>query len=479
MKILTKSLYMSGQQCPKLLWHAERKLLPEPSLSDKHKFKQGRLFEEQVKKLFPKTSDLQYVKHEENIEKTKELIKNKKTIFEAGFQFENLFVKADLLEPNGDGWNLTEIKATTKVKPQHYPDLAFQKYVCEKNGLKINKCFVIHLNKEYTKKGDIIPKELIAKEDVTEKVNKVKDIEKHAEEYLEFIKEKQFPKIPIGSHCNKPYPCSLKSICWSYLPEKNLLQLTTWRLYWKLFKEGIVDMKDLPKGTELNPKDQRIYDASMKDKPTICMGEIKTFLDSLNYPLYHFDFETFQTAVPLFDKSIPYQKIPFQYSLHIQQKDGSVEHHEFLGEVDKDPRIALLQALKTVIDTSGDIIVYHQSFEITVLKELAKDFPEHSEWINNMLDRIVDLEKPFKDFYYYNALQKGSSSLKKVLPALTGKGYDDLEINNGMDASMKYFYSHIEHEIEDKDLRKYLLQYCCLDTEAMVWIVNELKKVIQ
>ena len=477
---LTKSLFMSGEQCTKLLWYAQRKELPEITLSDKHKFAQGRDFEKYVKKLFPDGVDLSELKNEDNIKETQKLIEQKKTIFEAGFQFKDLFVKNDILEPVNGGWNLYEIKASTEVKPEHIPDLAFQKYVCEKVGLKINKCFVLFLNKEYAKNSEINPQYLVSKEEVTEKVNEIDNLEEHSKKYLTVFQNKTAPNVSIGKHCNKPHECLLKPMCWAYLPEYNVIQLTNWRQYWKLFEEGILDIKDIPIDVKLSDKDKIIKEASDKNKTVVSKEKIKEFLASLNYPLHHLDFETFDTAVPIFDKSKPYQKIPFQYSLHVQHKDGKVGHFEFLAEGEADPRPLLLKNLKSQIEKIGDVIVFNKSFEITVLTKLSEDFPEHKDWINDVLKRIVDLAEPFKNFDYYNPKQKGQYSIKKVLPSLTGNEYSDLEINNGGDASTQFFYSNIEHELKNvAEIRENLLKYCCLDTEGMVWIINELKNLIK
>ena len=468
---------MNGLQCPRLLWHAYRKLTPEPSLSQEHTFAQGYDFEEYVKLLFPNSIELKSLEFNENLTKTKEAINNKQTIFEAGFKVDNLFVRSDLIKPNGSGWDLYEIKATTKVKPVHIQDLAFQKYVLEKAGLKIIHSFVICLNNEYVKQGEINPQELAKIEEVTFQVNTVEDIESNAKTAINVIEMKEYTDIPIGQHCNSPYDCPLKPICWSTLPENNVTQLTNWRVYWKLMDEGIEDIKDIPEGTKLSDKDQIIIKA-IEQSPQISKEHIKHFIESLNYPLYHFDFETFDTAVPLFDNSRPYQKIPFQYSLHIEQKDGTLEHREFLSE-EGDPRQKLLAQMKTDLEGTGDIIVFNKSFEKSVMTKLAEDFPEHKEWLTQAIDRLVDLADPFRSFYYYNNSQKGSYSIKKVLPAITGKGYDTLELANGADASAQYFYSHIKPRLENKEqIRKNLIEYCTLDTEGMVWILEELKKIV-
>ncbi len=478
MSLLTKSKYLNGLQCPRLLWFADRKQLPEISLFDEHKFSQGHEFEEYVKRLYQEGVDLDGLRFQDNIDKTQELVKEKKTIFEAGFRVGDLFVRSDLIIPNEDGWDLYEIKSTTQSKPQHIPDLAFQKYVLEKSGLKVKKSFLIYLNKEYVKDGEINLKQLITKDEVTDQVNLIDGIEKKINIFLDILKQENPPDIHICMQCNKPYECPLKSDCIETLPEYNVLQLTNWRLYWKLLADGIKDIKDIPEGTKLTPRDQIIME-SLEKSPVISKEQIKHFLESLNYPLYHFDFETFDTAVPIYDKSRPYQKIPFQYSLHIEQEDGSTEHKEFLSE-GNDPRPKLLEQMRRDLEGTGDIIVYNKSFEINVMKKLAEDFPEHKEWLEQALTRIVDLAAPFRSFHYYDKSQKGSYSIKEVLPAVTGKSYEELEIGNGGDASMLYFYSHIRPKLENKEeIRKNLLQYCGLDTEGMVWIVDRLKEIVQ
>ena len=127
MKFLTKSLYMNGQQCPRLLWFSSRHHLPELSLYDQHKFSQGREFEKYVKKLFPDGIDLGKLGHDENIKETQNLIRQNKTIFEACMVYKDLFFKGDILEPSADGWNLHEMKSSTKVKDEYIPDMTFQK----------------------------------------------------------------------------------------------------------------------------------------------------------------------------------------------------------------------------------------------------------------------------------------------------------------------------------------------------------------
>jgi hypothetical protein len=468
---------MNGMQCSRLLWHAEKKLLPKLDLSTEQKFAAGHEFEEYVKLLYPKGIDVTSNDFMGNIKNTKKLVEEKATIFEAGFIIDGLYVRSDLIIPNKDMWDLYEIKSSTEAKDVHVTDLAFQKYVLEKSGLKVNKSFVIHLNKEYIKKGKINPKKLVKIEEVTNKVNTVGGFKENIEEFKKIMQMPEYTDLHISQNCNKPYSCPLKKECWETLPKNHVLQLTNWRVYWNLFHNGIIELEDVPEDTRLNEKELTIIKA-LKKNPQINKTEIKRFLNKLNYPLYHFDFETFDTAIPIYNQSKPYQKIPFQYSLHIEQKNGKIEHKEFLATGKKDPRIELLKQMKSDLKGKGDIIVFNKSFEISVMKKLSEDFPENKKWLYQAMDRIIDLAEPFQKFHYYNKKQKGSYSIKKVLPAITGKSYSELEINNGADASMLYFYTHIKpnKKLNKKKIRENLLKYCGLDTEAMIWIINELEK---
>ena len=491
MPIITKSKFMNGEKCSRLLWFANQKQIPKPNISDKHKFQQGYDFEEYVKKLFPEGVECSNKDFKTNIDLTTKAIINQDIIFEAGILSGNFYIRADILQPQPDGWNLYEIKSTTQAKIHHIPDLAYQKFVCERYGLKIKKCFVIFINKEYTKKGNINYNELTMLEDVTDKVNKIENLEEKANNYLKIIKMDKPAEIikSISKNCNSPYVCPLKSDCWGTLPENNVLQLTNWRMYWDLFEEGKengkLDINDLDESLEFKPKDKILIEAVKDNKIKIQKPNLKLFLDSLTYPLYHFDFETFDTVIPIYDKTRPYQKIPFQYSLHIQHQNGRIEHYEYLADGNSDPRIELLKTLKPIIEGKGDVIVYNKSFEKSVLEKLAIDFPENMEWIQDVINRLKDLANPFRNFDYYNPSQKGSYSIKKILPAITGKSYSDLEINNGAIASIKYFNSHINSKtmvdyISDKEeIRENLLKYCGLDTEGMIWIVNEMGKLVE
>jgi hypothetical protein len=200
----------------------------------------------------------------------------------------------------------------------------------------------------------------------------------------------------------------------------------------------------------------------------------------LKYPLYYLDFETFGPAIPIYDGTKPYQDMPFQFSLHVVESDGSEPvHHSFLAEGIEDPRPQILRELQRLLGSEGSIIAYNAGFEEGVLKELVEAFPEYTDWLEGILTRMVDLLYPFTNFHYYHASQKDTASLKKVLPAVTGKGYEEMAIGSGMDASIAYgriMYGNAKEE-EITRVRADLLKYCKMDTEGMIWVVDELKKL--
>jgi len=230
----------------------------------------------------------------------------------------------------------------------------------------------------------------------------------------------------------------------------------------------------------LSKKNKLQLDVYKSGQLQINADAIKDFVDELNYPLCFMDFETFQPAVPLFDNSRPYQQIPFQYSLHYKETEkAELIHSEFLADAGEDPRPQFIMKLLEVTNRPGDIVVYNKTFEVTRLKEIARDFPEYSEDIEERILRIKDLMLPFQRNYYYAPEMKGSYSIKNVLPALVPElSYNSLEINEGGLASIAFENLFDETDmIKIAETREQLLEYCKLDTLAMVRILEKLGKL--
>lgn len=484
MALLTKSKYLYGLQCLKLLWVSvnDKSRMPEVDAATQAKFDIGHEVGNLAKKLFSDGVDVPQDDFMTNINKTKNLINERKIIFEAGLMVNNLFSRADILRPNEDGsWDVIEVKSATQVKDVNLHDLSFQKFVYEKQGLIINKLFLMHLNNEYVKQGEINPNELFTLTDCTGKVEElIQEVPGRIEIMFDALKEKE-PKKIICKNCSDPYDCALMNECWNDLPDNNVFNLYRGgQKSYELYNHNIWAIRDIPGDFKLNDKQQIQRDCEISGGPYIHKEGIKHFLNGLKYPLHYLDFETFMPAIPLFDGTRPYQQIPFQYSLHTEFEDGTIKHFEYLHDGSDDPRLGFITALKESLSDGGTIIAYNEAFEKKRLQEIAEAFPEFFNFIISALDRFVDLLIPFRNFHYYHPSQKGSASIKKVLPALTGKGYDNMDVAHGGDAMQAYYdinFTEMSEESKNK-LRKDLLQYCQLDTEGMIWIKQELEKLV-
>src|SRR3989344_7868327 len=317
--ILTKSKYLLGLECPRHLWIT---------------FNQGDKVGQLAKTLFSGGIDLPVENYSENLQQTKEAMKKGKPLFEAGFAFENCFSRADILVPAEKEWDIIEVKSGTEVKDINVHDVSFQKYVYESNGLKIRKCFLMHLNKEYFRKGKLDAKKLLMKEDITSQVNiTIKDIKERIDKMFKLISSDKPPKagllidkmIKEGNH-----DCFTEN-CIDDLPENHVFCLYRGnKLACELFENGIMHIKDIPQHIKLNGKQNIQRECEIKKKVYVDKAKIKQFLAALNYPLYCLDFETFSTAIPMFDGLKPYFQVPFQFSLHVVKKEGKLEHHSFL-----------------------------------------------------------------------------------------------------------------------------------------------------
>ncbi len=484
-KLLSKSRYLNGLQCPRLLWVAsnEPEKIPEPDATTQRIFDQGHLVGELAKKLFQGGLDVPTEDFMGNIAMTKEFLRQRRTLFEAGVLSGQIYSRADILNPvNEDEWDIIEVKSSTSVKEVNPHDVSFQKLCCEDSGLKIRKCFLAYINNQYVRNGEVNPGELFIVQDISDEVTKASEgIRDRVTQMLDVVGTPTCPEMDIGSHCSDPYGCPLTE-CWDGLPEHNVFTLYYGgKKSHELYRSGILDIAHIPTSYKLNDK-QRIQCACVvSGTPYVHKDEIRQFLGELEYPLYFLDFETFNTAVPLFDGIRPYQHVPFQFSLHIVARPGTEpQHFSYLSDGPEDPRPEFISQLRKVIGETGRIVVYNQSFEQGRLEDLGRALPEYRDWIDATCSRLVDLIRPFRDFDYYHPEQKGSASLKSVLPAVTGKSYDDLAINNGDDASLAYLsmtYGTMS-EREKKELRADLEKYCGLDTQGMIWIVDRLRDII-
>ena len=297
------------------------------------------------------------------------------------------------------------------------------------------------------------------------------------------IESPDIPQVDIGNHCTDPYDCDFKGTCWKHIPEYSVFDISRLNKDKKfdLYNQGVLTLDQIDLGQiDLNPNQVLQVQSEVNGTSHIDIEEIRNFTNVLNYPLYFLDFETIGPAVPKYNGSRPYQQLVFQYSLHIQEtSESEIEHREYLADPSQDPRIGFIKQLIQDCGSSGDIIVYNIGFEKGKLKDLIEVFPEYSNELRGIVNRLKDLMIPFQQKWYYTPEMKGSYSIKSVLPALVPElSYNDLDIKEGGTAS-NTFLSMVNgtFEVDIEETRRQLLEYCELDTFAMVKILDKLLNI--
>lgn len=459
--------------------------MDELSEMQKAIFKRGTNVGELAQKLFPGGEVAAYgdpPDYEKALKKTKELMSNGvKVIYEAAFMYNEVLSIADIVVREKDNWKIYEVKSSTSISETYLNDAALQYYVISTLGIEVNDFSIIYINNQYVRKGDLDLEELFKTESVLELVLPMQEsVKENVKRFKKILLKKQIPDIDIGEHCYNPYICGFYNYCRKHIPEDSIFDFSGMHLAkkYELYRDGIIRFEDIPEDYPLNKNNRVQLEVYNSGEILINKDAIKNFLSDLNYPLYFMDFETFQPAVPLFDDSKPYQQIPFQYSLFFKKdKKSEPKHFEFLAEPGEDPRAKFIENLLKVTKGKGDVLVYNKTFEVTRLKEIARDFPKHSVEIEKLVARIKDLMVPFQKKYYYTPEMKGSYSIKAVLPALVPElSYDELEINEGGLASIAYESLQSETDLMFiADIKKKLLEYCKLDTLAMVRILEKLE----
>lgn len=483
--LLSKSQYIRGLQCQKSLWlyKHSRELQNKSDPETESLFTTGNVVGDYSTKLFPDGIEIEFTPNDFDgmITKTSKLIEEGvETIYEAAFKEKSIFAMADILNKTDTGWDIYEVKASTTTKEYHRNDAAIQYYALS-NVLKINKVFIIHINNQYERDGELDINALFTIDDITDDVIARQASIHSTLKSLDTMLQAEEPDINIGGQCSSPHDCSFRDHCWKGIPNPSVFNL--YRMNgskkFELYYKDIIKYEDIPENLELNAMQRIQVDSSLNNEVIIDKDIINEFLDTIEYPISFFDFETFQNAIPRFDGQRPYMQMPFQYSLHIMNKKDELSHLEYLGDENVDPRRELSERMLKDIPKAGSIVAYNQSFEKSRIKELAKQFPDLRDELMALNERFVDLIVPFRKVGYYHPDFNGSFSIKSVLPALFPNepelDYKKLGIQNGGMAMDTFANLHL---LKDKgkreDIRKDLLAYCHLDTLAMVRILEKL-----
>lgn len=470
---LNKTGYLRYLSCPPEFWleHHEPLLFARPeTLEYKHRRQEGYDVEWQVKQLARFRSD-----EKQSID------------FQRVFQTSDLLTRSDVVVTDAATGvvDIYEVKGSSKVKPEHYDDVAFQMCVAERAGAAVGKCYVITLNGDYIRRGDIDNEQLFVITDVTEEVTlRQTEVDKQIKAAFAYLQTIPVPSLADYCAENK-LDCRFLQARFSDLPEYTVFDIS----YLKhdkrreLLQAGVVDITHVPDDFPLSPKQRSQVDAAKSRLETIDRDGIAKRICDWQYPLHFLDYETFAYAVPQFDGIKPFQQMCFQYSLHtIAAPDAEMRHSEYLSRGgDAPPRLLAEHLRQAMTDGIGTVFVWFEGFEKARNSEMAEMFPDLADFFNEVNEKTCDLMKIFADNLYIHPDFKGKTSIKKVLPVLVPElSYTELGIGDGMSATIKWFHAATRKSLTDEERQTIfndLHEYCKLDTIAMVEIYNVLRRL--
>lgn len=492
MEYLTRSQYMRGFQCPYMLWLDGQYTEETKKQRSQEQDRMRKQVEDAVRQYFHTAVwvDLTMTKEQMLCQTKQYLQEGRQGIANAAFCYDGAFCTVDLLLIRNGKLCIIDIHASTRRKACHLDTMAYVYYVVSHARKKeVEKVIHMHMNRKYVRGKQLDFEQLFVMEDCTEEI---KMRQNETEKRIKRLKSekilKKEPKKQLGVHCSLPNRCNYWGHCYKHIKEPSIFSIhglhATDR--YELYEKGIVTFQDVIQKNVPLQKGQalQVEMEYYQKKPRIQVKEIKKFLQTLSYPLYFLDFETFLQAVPTFEGEKPYLPIPFQYSLHVlQREDAPLEHYEFLAKEGTDPRRAIAEHLCEDIPKDVCILAYNAGFEKSVIKTLAGLCPDLCGHLMNLQKNIKDLLVPFRNYSYYCKEMEGSHSLKCVLPALypNEKKYDYHALDGVHDGeeAMNTFVELPKYDKKEREtIRKQLLSYCSLDTLAMVKIVEKLRESV-
>jgi hypothetical protein len=484
MRNFSKSKLLALRQCPKRLWlEIHRPDLRQDSEATQASFQVGYQVGDIAQRIYDPERlgaviDIDHEGFNRALERTRELLLSDQPVFETGFAANGALAFADVMLPvQTDGeraWRMVEVKSSTSVKDYHRDDVAVQAFVARSAGVRLHSIALAHIDSTWTYPGDGDYRGLLKENDLTEEAFA------RAAEVKTWIAQAQSvdampsgPAIATGTQCDAPFPCGFYNYC--SRDEPKALHPVDWLPYFgakarELAAQGIIDLAGVSDDL-LNAGQLRVKTHTLANTVYFDAEGAAADLSPHGLPAFFLDFETIQFAVPIWKGTRPYQQITFQFSLHILDASGQLEHAEFLDLSGNDPAQSFSLALVAACGEVGPVYVYNAAFERSRISELAMRFPSQSTALLAINERLVDL-LPIARERYYHPSQQGSWSIKKVLPAVVPElSYDALDGVQDGGMAMEAFLEAIHPKTSPErkaEIKQHLLAYCKLDTSAMV-----------
>jgi uncharacterized protein DUF2779 len=315
---------------------------------------------------------------------------------------------------------------------------------------------------------------LLAEVEITESVQEyLPEAAARALEFQGVMAGESMPGIVVGPHCLSPHECPFLARCTAGrdTPEYPVDVLPRGgQTVAALLAEGYRDLRDVPAKRLTDDIHRRVFDATCSGLAFFDLGATAE-LRQLGSPFAYLDFETISFSVPEVIGTRPYEQLPFQWSVHVENSPGDVRHDEYLAIESFGDFEALADALIAALPAEGPIFAYNASFEAGVLHRLAELLPTRAAALRAVAERLFDL-LPIARAAYYHRDMRGSWSIKSVMPTIDGGlDYEHLDVVQDGDGAQRAFLelrgARVSTEREQA-LRSALLQYCRHDTWVMV-----------
>jgi hypothetical protein len=482
---LSKSKIAAFEQCPKRLWlevhRAEEAVIDEDMQA---RFDVGHAVGELACASYP---DGIMIEPEPDmnaaIERTAKLLAAwpSRPLFEATFRHEQVLARVDIMTPAEDGaWHVAEVKSSASAKDYQVSDLATQCWVLQSAGVKIASASIRHIDSSFVYQGDEDYRGLLKDAPADAIIGPIMATRAETAREALLTLEGAEPDREPGAHCTKPFSCQFQDYCnrgrqqptWPI----SLLPNTGARLAEKYAELGVVELLDVPEAELKSEVHRLIHRVTSSGLPFHDCEKAREATASWEFPRSYLDFETIAFAIPRWKGTRPYEQIPFQFSLHVEGENGSVEHREFLDLSGEDPRRACAEALVSMLPMSGAIVTYNASFERRCLRQLAELYPNLASALLSAEARIVDL-LPIARACWYHPEQRGSWSIKDVLPSLVPElSYSSLDVGDGSAAQSAYLEATSPGTCAERQaqLGAALSAYCALDTEGLIHVLHRL-----
>lgn len=381
---------------------------------------------------------------------------------------------ADALRRTNLDWELVALTSGARIRDHHLRRLALASLAAVEQHVRVGRAAVMHVDRQGRSSA---PHSLLASVDVTDACFEQRGrLPRRLEALAASLAAQREPVTAIGSHCSRPRRCPFMERCWSPAQGRHVERVgslrTATRRAWR--SAGWLTLDEVPGDAPgLDPEEREAVSDARSNRVRIERGILSAALADLHFPVAYLDIEFATSAVPLVEDGAPFEALPFQFSVHMEYRDGTLRHAEHLaGDLSVDPRPALAEALADILSSSHSIVVYDDSAERTLLQVLRSHAGENAAArLGEASDRLWDLLAVLQRTVRHPGFGAGWD-LKTVASTLAPASYRGLTLTDGLSAQVEW---RTLLRTGAPASREALRRYCAADSRAMVEIIRVLR----